>query len=426
MTAFPQALHLTATSLAVVAPHPDDDVLGCGALIARVAPHMRVRVIYVTDGAASHDGSPSYPPQRLRDVREAEARRALRRLGVRAAPLFLRWPDGTVPAADDANAAAPLLASLRRAIPAGDDVAVAVPWRRDPHCDHRAVTSLVDAVLRERPRATRLEYAVWVGIIGEAADEPIPAEGLTVEVDSRRWLAKKRAALREHRSQLGGLITDATRAFELPEALLARALGPVERFVIAGTAALMESLSKEYFERLYTSAEDPWSFATSAYEAEKYGRSLAALEAHYVRGLEIGCSIGVFTERLAPRCDELIAIDISELALARARNRCEHLPQVSFERMTFPHEAPPPGFDLITCCEVGYYWSDEDLTAARERIAASLVPDGDLLLVHWLPHVDEYVREGDAVHAAFLADDRYRHVDRFRAERYRLDLLRRR
>jgi LmbE family N-acetylglucosaminyl deacetylase len=236
MVGFPQALGLAATSLVVVAPHPDDDVLGCGALIARVAPRMPVRVVYVTDGAASHDGSPTYPPARLREVREREARRALCQLGVVTPPVFLGWPDGTVPCADDVSAV-PLLAGLRDAVPTDEDVAVAVPWRRDPHCDHRAVTSLVDAVLRERQRASRFEYAVWLGVIGDASDEPAPGEGIAIEIESRPWLRAKRAALREHRSQLGGLITDAARSFELPEALLMRALGPVERFVIPAGAA---------------------------------------------------------------------------------------------------------------------------------------------------------------------------------------------
>jgi LmbE family N-acetylglucosaminyl deacetylase len=231
MVGFPTALGLTATSLVVIAPHPDDDVLGCGALIARVAPRLPVRVVYVTDGTASHDGSPTYPPERLRGVREREARRALCQLGVATPPIFLRWPDGTVPLAGD-PAAKPLLAALRAAILPEEDVAVAMPWRRDPHCDHRGATSLVEAVLRDRPRAARFEYAVWLGVIGDASDAPGPGEGTVIELESRPWLRAKRAALREHRSQLGGLITDAVWAFELPEALLRRALGPVERFVV--------------------------------------------------------------------------------------------------------------------------------------------------------------------------------------------------
>jgi LmbE family N-acetylglucosaminyl deacetylase len=228
---FPENFLRTASALVVVAPHPDDDVLGCGALIARASRHLPVRVVYLTDGAASHENSRAYPPARLRDVREDEARRALRRLGVKTPPQFLRWPDGTIPTAGDALAA-PLLAALRSAIPADADVAVATPWRRDPHCDHRCATSLVDAVLRERPRALRFEYAVWLGVIGDATDEPLPYEGITVEVESGPWLRAKRAALSEHHSQLGGLITDASWAFELPADLLLRALGPCERFVI--------------------------------------------------------------------------------------------------------------------------------------------------------------------------------------------------
>jgi LmbE family N-acetylglucosaminyl deacetylase len=235
MNPFPAAFEISPTALVVIAPHPDDDVLGCGALIARVAPHMPVRVVYVTDGTASHNGSTAYPPQRLRVVREREAMRALRKLGVHAIPRFLRWPDGTVPSAGD-PAAAPLVRALRKAIPAGEDLAVAVPWRRDPHCDHRAVTSLVADVLRERPRAAVFEYAVWAGIIGEPADEPTPFEGRMVDVDSRPWLPAKRAAIREHKSQLGELITDAETAFKLPDALLARALASAERFIIPAGA----------------------------------------------------------------------------------------------------------------------------------------------------------------------------------------------
>lgn len=187
----------------------------------------------------------------------------------------------------------------------------------------------------------------------------------------------------------------------------------------------MNSLSREYFETLYDRADDPWSFATSDYEAEKYDRSLSVLAAEYRSALEIGCSIGVFTRRLAERCNTLVGLDISEIALKRARERCADQPWVDVRLAAFPHEAPPDVFDLVTCCEVGYYWSDADLALARDRIYASLVPGGDLLLVHFLPHVDDYVREGDAVHEAFLADERFARIDHYRAERYRLDLLRR-
>lgn len=186
----------------------------------------------------------------------------------------------------------------------------------------------------------------------------------------------------------------------------------------------MNSLSREYFDSIYDAAADPWSFATSPYEAEKYDRSLSVLAPHYLRALELGCSIGVFTERLAQRCDEVIGIDISERALAHARERCAYASKVELMHGAFPADGPPGLFDLITVCEVGYYWSDADLARARDRIVESLVPGGDVLLVHYLPHVDDYVREGDAVHEAFAADPRFTRVAHDRAERYRLDLMR--
>ncbi len=187
-----------------------------------------------------------------------------------------------------------------------------------------------------------------------------------------------------------------------------------------------DSLDRSYFETMYERDADPWSFATSAYEAEKYARSLAALRPSYDRALELGCSIGVFTHDLAPRCTSLLAVDISERALTAARRRNADRPTASFARIAVPAAFPPGRFDLITCCEVGYYWSDADLAAARERIAGALAPGGDLLLVHWLPLVTDYPQTGDHVHDEFLADDRYSVRESDRTDRYRLDVLVRR
>ena len=224
-------------ALVVIAPHPDDDVLGCGSLIARAARRMPVTVVYVTDGSASHRGSANYPPERLRAVRREEARRGLRELDPRAGAVFLDWPDGTVPRADD-PAAAPLIAALRAHIPAEAEIAVAVPWRRDHHADHVAVATLAAAALSERPRAIRIEYTVWLGIFGDTGDEPQMGEGCAIELDAGPWLSAKHAAITEHRSQLGTLITDALEAFVLPAELLERALGPVERYIVAEPQAV--------------------------------------------------------------------------------------------------------------------------------------------------------------------------------------------
>ncbi len=184
-----------------------------------------------------------------------------------------------------------------------------------------------------------------------------------------------------------------------------------------------DSLDAAYFERVYAGASDPWSFATSPYEAQKYEQTLASLgERRFTRALEIGCSIGVFTERLAGRCDELVAVDINERALAEARKRCAQRPNVTFAHMVLPHDFPDGTFDLIVLSEVGYYWSDDDLALARDRFVRA-APGGTIELVHFLPDVSDYVRPGDAVHEIFLADDRFECVRSHRDESYRIEVL---
>jgi hypothetical protein len=57
-------------------------------------------------------------------------------------------------------------------------------------------------------------------------------------------------------------------------------------------------------------------------------------------------------------------------------------------------------------------------------VIARAARGGIVELVHFLPKVDDYVRDGDAVHAAFLADSRFALVRHLRAERYRIDVVR--
>ncbi|GAC1299960.1 MAG: class I SAM-dependent methyltransferase [Vulcanimicrobiaceae bacterium] len=184
------------------------------------------------------------------------------------------------------------------------------------------------------------------------------------------------------------------------------------------------SLDADYFAALYARSDDPWDFANSAYERAKYDATLAALPApHYGRALEIGCSIGVLTARLAGRCDELVAIDLDPRALELARARCAELTNVRFEQRAFPRDTVEGRFDLVVVSEVAYYWSDADFEIARDRIVAS-APGGTVQFVHFTPVVEDYARTGDLVHETMLADSRFAHVSGSRAERYRIDVLR--
>jgi predicted TPR repeat methyltransferase len=164
-----------------------------------------------------------------------------------------------------------------------------------------------------------------------------------------------------------------------------------------------ESLSPSYFAQIYQTSLDPWNFESSLYEREKYLASLAALPLErYSHAFEIGGSIGVLTRMLADRCDRLLSIDVSSVAQARAQTRCADQPQVEFQLMQFPREAPGQTFDLIVLSEVGYYLSERELLIARDWIVGALRPGGHLLLVHWTHLVEECPLTGDEVHDLFL------------------------
>jgi SAM-dependent methyltransferase len=164
------------------------------------------------------------------------------------------------------------------------------------------------------------------------------------------------------------------------------------------------SLPAGYFEALYATATDPWGFATRWYEHRKYACALAALpRARYHRGYEPGCSIGVFTEHLAARCDSLLATDAAAAPLRAARDRLARLPHVEVQCRGVPADWPPGRFDLLVISELGYYLNPLDLRALWDAATHALEPGGTLLAVHWRHWVPDYPQTGDDVHAALAA-----------------------
>ena len=147
---------------------------------------------------------------------------------------------------------------------------------------------------------------------------------------------------------------------------------------------------------------------------------MAALPPHrFAAGLEVGCSIGVLTRQLAPRCGTLLAIDVAETALAQARARC---PEVNFERRAVPQEWPPGRFDLIVLSEVLYYLDAAALDATAARAMAAILPGGSLLLVHYLGGTD-YPLTGDEAATRFIAATGLPPAYQARQPLYRIDRL---
>jgi cyclopropane fatty-acyl-phospholipid synthase-like methyltransferase len=186
-----------------------------------------------------------------------------------------------------------------------------------------------------------------------------------------------------------------------------------------------QTLRPEYFEALYRADPDPWKFAASPYERDKYALTLEAMaKPRYRSALEVGCSIGILTRSLASRCDALVAIDAAQIPLAEARRRCADLRSVRFEHMFVPDQWPDGNFDLILLSEVVYYFNREDVGRLAVRVVNSLAERASVILVHWTG-LTNYPLSGDEATALFIEQiGRTCVVER--ADRYaqfRLDVL---
>ena len=213
-------------------PHADDEVLGFGGLYRELSRRgVGVDLVLVTDGTGSHPNASGHSREQRRDVREAEFREAVARLGGEMSRVrFWRKPDTRLPHLTRAEEAA-CVEDVRRAIERGGYRTVLTPWRRDPHGDHRALTSWVLAALQATGAPPRLlEYCVWLGHQGGVGDFPAAATAELTKVDVSAHVAAKRHALRAHRSQLGGVFADPA-GFTIPAALAASVEHPFEYFL---------------------------------------------------------------------------------------------------------------------------------------------------------------------------------------------------
>lgn len=152
-----------------------------------------------------------------------------------------------------------------------------------------------------------------------------------------------------------------------------------------------------YFERQYESSPDPWGFDERWYERRKYDLTLAALPTErFRRGLEPGCANGALTERLAARCDQLIAFDLLPQPVDRARQRLQPVENVRLEVADFPAWWPDGGGDLVVWSEVAYYLTAAGRQTAAHGLEGWLEPGGTLISVHYTEATD-YPMQGREV-----------------------------
>lgn len=207
-----------ARSCLVLAPHPDDETLGCGATILRkTAAGRSVWVVFACDGRGSHT-SERTGAEALASLREAEARAACAVLGVDEGCLvFLRVPDGTL-SQHQATVAQRIGALIRTLQP--EEVYVCSGL--DGHPDHRALSAVVDRlIVADVIGVPVFAYPVWMWDLrswsgGRAFNLCAAARALRDQlaviggrrmraVNATGLAALKRAALDCHRSQMGTL-----------------------------------------------------------------------------------------------------------------------------------------------------------------------------------------------------------------------------
>ncbi|MFB2597852.1 PIG-L family deacetylase [Herbiconiux sp. P17] len=339
------------------------------------------------------------------------------------------------------------------------------PWAGDRHPDHAAAA----VAARDVAQAAGLEllgYPVWLWHWAQPADTEVPWPELRVLALDDAQRAAKARAVAAHASQVLP-IGDAPGAQPLLHAgMLAHFARPFEAFTAESLAespesAVMEdripsrsddstpaptptptptpaaapvtapavlhdeAVAADYFDTLHRGADDPWGFESRWYEERKRAVLLASLpDRDYGEVLEVGSSTGVLSRALAARASgRLVGVDVSEVAVQRARERNADLPVASFERMRVPADWPSGSFDLVVVSEVGYYLDPPDLTGLIERIVGSLTPSGAVVCCHWRHPVAGRAIDGDGVHAVFAARPEFARLARHLEEDFVLDVL---
>ncbi|WP_394754705.1 PIG-L deacetylase family protein [Crenothrix sp.] len=218
-------------STLIVAPHPDDESLGCGGVIALLRKYEQpVSILVLSDGTQSHPNSKKFPPQKLQALRETELLKAAALLGVAQENVsFFRFPDRQVPTSSSEN----FLQATKRVkqlLTSVKPQSIFVPWRRDPHPDHRAAFELIAAA--KNKKHTVFEYPIWLYPTENPVDAPLKSEVSAFRLDITTVLKTKQQAIIAHASQITDLIDDDPAGFRIPPNVLQCFAVPYEIFFL--------------------------------------------------------------------------------------------------------------------------------------------------------------------------------------------------
>ncbi|MDZ4257551.1 MAG: PIG-L family deacetylase [Gemmatimonadales bacterium] len=140
-------------SMLVLAPHQDDEAIGCGGVLAlQVASGQSAHIVLVYDSAGDHDEQAEERAALCR-LRNEESRRAATVIGLSPAFLSIRSP------VTDISAGAFMIEEY---IKKHDIDVIFTPWLLDTHHDHRTTNSMLASALQSIDRPIRIMcYEVW-------------------------------------------------------------------------------------------------------------------------------------------------------------------------------------------------------------------------------------------------------------------------
>ena len=394
----------------VVAPHPDDEVLGAAGLMRWLSGiGARLAIVAVTDGEASHAASDRVDPDALRERRALERIAALRTLGIDAPVERLGLPDGAVVAHTDR------LAQLLSARAHAGTTLIA-PWRHDGHPDHEAVSAATLEAGGARERQV-WEVPIWAKVRGPG----LPRHSVLRLAEGDR--ASKAAAAACFTSQLHPHGPGRLRRPRRPP-WRARVHARRPRGGGGRVSSPRAATSDDYFAEMWGQGDDPWEHATRWYEQRKYQITVAALpHARYRRSFEPGCGTGVLTRLLAERSDEHVAMERHPRGATATEERCRDLGNVTVEVGAIPRDWIAGTVDLIVLSEVLYYLDDDQLSVTIDRSLGSLCEGGTLVAVHYRADVEQHTWNGDEVHDRLQLDPRWDRPLSLRDDGFRLDVL---
>jgi glycosyltransferase involved in cell wall biosynthesis/peptidoglycan/xylan/chitin deacetylase (PgdA/CDA1 family) len=189
-----------------------------------------------------------------------------------------------------------------------------------------------------------------------------------------------------------------------------------------------------YWDRFFAEP-DPWDYGCD-YEQSKYRRTLDLLPSGSLdRVVELGCAEGMFTKELAKRAKTLLAVDISDTALNRAREQCGDCRNTEFKRLDMVADEVPGNQSLILCSEILCYAGGQDqLRVILHKLRDALAPGGRLVTANAFLLQDDMTGTGfdwdqeygaKIIHEALLATPELALEQSIVTELYRIDCFKR-